>query len=457
MSARGDELAPVLAAAHARARTRGRAVIAARSAPLPAPPDPLALYARAEELGLPRFAATSAVRELTLVGVGETAVLGADTGARDRSAIAALADALRELWLDADDASRGELVAVGGFAFDARESAPRDTLWRAFGAGRLALPGWTLRIERGAARLGWALRVAPGDDPLALARELAEWRMRLLAAPAPSTAPPRLRPPPDALSSRYARSASALIEAIRAGAARKVVLADTESLALDGNLDAARVLRALRAAHPGCLVFAQGIGAQTFLGATPERMVALAGDRVSASALAGTAAPGTDLLASAKDRAEHAFVVEAIAQTLRTTCDDVEIPAEPSLLRTGRVVHLQTELRARARPGTRLLELVERLHPTPAVAGTPRPAALELIRKHEAFDRGWYAGPIGWIDANGEGEFHVSLRCGLLSPGELRVFAGAGLVAASDPVREAAETRLKLGALLEPLGAACAS
>jgi salicylate biosynthesis isochorismate synthase len=184
-------------------------------------------------------------------------------------------------------------------------------------------------------------------------------------------------------------------------------------------------------------------------------MVALSAGRVCASALAGTAAIGCDLRASAKDRAEHAFVVDAIAETLRATCDDVEIPAEPGLLATGRFAHLQTELTARARPGLELLELVAALHPTPAVAGTPRGAALELIRKHEPFDRGWYAGPIGWVGAEG-GEFHVALRCGLLRPGELRVFAGAGLVAASDPVSEARETRLKLGALREPLEAACA-
>jgi salicylate biosynthesis isochorismate synthase/menaquinone-specific isochorismate synthase len=204
------------------------------------------------------------------------------------------------------------------------------------------------------------------------------------------------------------------------------------------------------------MVFAQGLGDTTFLGASPERMVALSGERVRASALAGTAALGCDLRGSAKDRAEHAFVVEAIAETLRATCDDVEVPAQPSLLSTGRFAHLQTELTGRARLGLDVLELVARLHPTPAVAGTPRGAALDLIRKHEAFDRGWYAGPIGWVDARGSGEFHVALRCGLLRPGELRVFAGAGLVAASDPLREAAETRLKLGALREPLEAACA-
>jgi isochorismate synthase len=453
-----EDFVRALVPVHARARARGRALLAAGSAPLiAAPRDPFELYARAEQLRLPRFAASCAQRETTRIGVGEAAVLVARPGGPGgHSPIAALGEELGELWSDAGDEAREALVAVGGFAFDARDAEPRDPAWRGFGAGRLAIPEWLLRVGPEEARIAWAVQVAPGDDPRALAHALERRLARLLAPPAPPAPAPRLRPPPDALSIRYARGAAALIEAIRAGEARKVVLADTESLALDGPLDAARLLGALRAAHPGCLIFAQGIGEQTFLGATPERMVALAGDRVSASALAGTAPAGAELLSSAKDRAEHAFVVEAIAEALRATCDDVEIPTEPSLLQTGRVVHLQTELRARARAGTRLLDLVERLHPTPAVAGTPRAAALELIRKHEAFDRGWYAGPIGWIGADGDGEFHVALRCGLLSPGELRAFAGAGLVAASDPVREAAETRLKLGALREPLEAACA-
>jgi len=441
-----------LRAALERARRRGAPLWITGAAELAAGREPLELYARAEELGETRFAALGS--GVTRIGVGEVEVLRPPGGgAEPGSGIARMAPAVRALLRAADTEPGADLLLMGGFAFD--PAGARDPAWQPFGAGRLTLPEWTLVAGSSGTRLSWALRVAPGDDPAALLERFEARRARLLAPAQAQPAPPRLARPRDALSLRYARAARELIDAIRAGAASKVVLADAESLALDGRLPARLALRALRAAHPDCLVFAQGLGDATFLGATPERMVALARGRVCASALAGTAPVGHDLRGSPKDRAEHAFVVEAIAGTLRSTCDDVELPAEPGLRVMGRFAHLQTELTARARPGLDLLELVARLHPTPAVAGTPRGAALELIRKHEALDRGWYAGPIGWLAADG-GEFHVALRCGLLRAGELRAFAGAGLVAASDPRCEAAETRLKLGALCEPLEAACA-
>ena len=422
----------------------------ARRVELPAACDPLELWARAEERGEPRFAALCARSGTTLVGVGEAEVLRADDS---EAGIARLAGAARALLERVEAEPGADLRLLGGFAFE--PCAARDPAWRAFGAGRLALPEWTLVADSGGTRLTWTARRQPGESAEQLELRMRERRERLLSAARALPDPPRLLAPPDGLSARYACAARELIDAIRSGAARKVVLADAESLQVEGPLPSALALRALRAAHPDCLVFAQGLGDATFLGATPELMVALDAGRVRASALAGTAAAGQELLASAKDRAEHAFVVEAIAAALRATCDEVEVPTEPGLRTTGRFAHLQTELTARARPGLELLDLVGRLHPTPAVAGTPRGAALELIRKHERFDRGWYAGPIGWLGADGGGEFHVALRCGLLRPGELRIFAGAGLMAASDPAAEAAETRLKLGALREPLEAAC--
>jgi isochorismate synthase len=443
-----------LRAALARAEELGAPVVVARADPLRS--DPLEIFARAAELGEPRFAATCPRAGTTRIGVGEVSALEPRAATREAAPLVRLAADARALLRGARAGPGADLLLVGGLAFDPRLAGAADAAWDGFGPGRLALPEWLVVAGPGGTRLSWLARIAPGDDPVALARHIAQRRARLLAparAPAP---PPRIAAPPDALRTRYAATARELIDAIRSGAAQKVVLADAESLELDGPLDPRLALRALADAHPDCLVFAQGRGDATFLGATPERLVRLAGGRVRASALAGTALPDCDLRSSAKDRAEHAFVVEAIAGALRATCDDVEVPAEPGLCRTGRVAHLQTELGARARPGIDLLELVARLHPTPAVAGTPRDAALELIRKHERFDRGWYAGPIGWTDARGEGEFHVALRCALLRGRELRAFAGAGLVAASDPLREALETRLKLGALREPLEALCA-
>ncbi len=161
---------------------------------------------------------------------------------------------------------------------------------------------------------------------------------------------------------------------------------------------------------------------------------------------------GQQLLASAKDSGEHAVVVRVLAEGLRAVCADVQTPPAPQLLRLHNVQHLHTPITARVRTGRSVLDLVERLHPTPAVGGYPREAALRLIRDREGLDRGWYAGPLGWVDARGEGEFAVALRSALLRGSEATLFAGCGIVADSQPESEYAESALKMRPLLAALG-----
>jgi isochorismate synthase len=448
-----NEMHEALKRARTAAQRSGRPHVVARAEPLDTA-DLLQVFAAAETARLPRFAALRPALGHIRIGIGlagppiEACVTGCSA-----------AD-VRSLWTEADldPISREQLAVVGGLAFEPRASQARDPEWREFGDGRLALPALSLIECGGQAWLIRAAQVRANDDPEQIARALERLHARAVQTPQARKRAPLLHgPPPEGLGDRYARAAAEVIGAIRGGAARKVVIADVEKLETEGVLPARPVLERLAQMHPGCLVFAQGLGDVTFLGATPELMVGLQEGHVRASALAGTAPRGDRaLLESRKDLDEHAFVVEAITGTLRSCCSEVEVPAQPVLIETGNVMHLHTPITAVAQRGTHLLDLVEALHPTPAVAGTPRPAALELIRKHEPFDRGWYAGPIGWVNARGEGEMYVALRCGLVQPGEVRLYAGAGLVAASDPQREAAETRLKLGALRAPLEAACA-
>ena len=160
---------------------------------------------------------------------------------------------------------------------------------------------------------------------------------------------------------------------------------------------------------------------------------------------------GQTLLDSAKDRAEHAVVVRALGEALGETCDRLQVSDTPSLLKLGHIQHLCTPITGHLANGHTLLDLVERLHPTPAVGGRPREAALRLIRACEGLDRGWYAGPVGWLDAQGEGEFAVALRSALLHGNTATLFAGCGIVADSDPEREYAESRLKLKPMLTAL------
>ena len=347
----------------------------------------------------------------------------------------------------------------GGAAFDAREELQRSQEWREFGSARFWLPELRIESTGSGFRTVCAARVEPGEDAASLEQRMDARERELLRAPAPSDAGdaageikgqrarPSLSP-----SDGYARSVEEVLEAIRAKRADKVGLADAVRATLDSPVATARTLASLGAAHPGCLSFGLSVGGAQLLGATPEVLVKLSASQVEACAVAGTEGTpsngGTSsLLASAKERSEHAFVVEAIAEALSHFCDPIRYANEPQLMGTHGLQHLLTPVRGALKNPTHVLELAERLHPTPALGGTPRAEALQLIREHEQHDRGWYAGPVGWFDAKGEGEFCVALRCGLLDREHATLYAGSGIVEASDPEREVEETALKLNTL----------
>jgi len=219
----------------------------------------------------------------------------------------------------------------------------------------------------------------------------------------------------------------------------------------------------LREAFGGCFVYAVGRGEATFIGATPELLMRREGLRVSTVALAGSigrsADPAVDdhlgerLLRSDKEREEHAIVARRIERALRPHAVWVTMPEEPELVRVANIQHLATPVRAQLAAPVAAVELAGLLHPTPAVGGEPAAVALPLIRALEGIDRGWYAGPVGWTDANEDGEFCVALRCALIEGSLARCYAGNGIVADSDPAAELAETEVKLGALLPVLAA----
>ena len=222
-----------------------------------------------------------------------------------------------------------------------------------------------------------------------------------------------------------------------------------------------RVLDTLRRVHPSCASFAVGRPGATFLGAAPERLVQLDGRRVETAALAGSARRGRnpeedarlarELCESKKEQAEHAVVVRALREALSESCDEIAAPEAPRLLRLEGIQHLETPLVGTLRDEASVLELAGRLHPTPAVAGAPQQAALAWIAQREELERGWYAGAIGVVRHDGGGEFCVALRSALLCGENAHLFAGAGIVAGSDPDAELRETRLKLRAMLGAL------
>lgn len=385
-------------------------------------------------------------------------------------------------------------VAIGGFAF--ASDGPVAPEWAAFPAGALVVPRVTVAASGGGCWLTLAALVRPEEDrPPPVGESLVSILEAVMVNPvgvapdAVSVAPDPVGLPPAAVgvapnapsgpAGRAAPSATRLVieeipapeawkaavagaaRAVRNGAFGKVVLARAVRVH-DGRLDPIAAVRRLSAGYPGCTVFAAARGEQCFLGATPERLVRLDGGRVRATALAGSAPRGTTdeddrrlgamLLASAKDRIEHALVVDALREALAVVCEELTVGPGPALLKVRNVQHLCTPVEGRLRDRRTVLDLVSRVHPTPAVGGFPRDAAAMWIGRHEGLARGWYAGPIGWMDAAGEGEFAVAIRSALVGEAEALLFAGCGIVGDSDPEEEYAESWLKLRPVLSALG-----
>lgn len=257
---------------------------------------------------------------------------------------------------------------------------------------------------------------------------------------------------------RYAAAVRAAVGAIRGGAVGKVVLARDLVGSLPSGADHRALLLDLARAYPDCVTFA----VDGLVGATPETLARTEGTSLTARVLAGSAARGSDpwsdrvaaetLAASAKDLEEHAFALSSLVDALRTVATAVHADEEPFRLQLPNVWHLASDVRAVLAVGTTSLDVADVLHPTAAVAGTPRDAAVALIAELEGRDRRRYAGPVGWMGASGDGEWMLALRSAEIDvDGTITAFAGAGIVAESDPAREVAETALKFRPIVDAL------
>jgi len=435
--------------------------------------DPIALFAAARELDLEAALWLQPADGFALVGIGRAWAV--EPGGPGRFAAAAAAwRAVLEDGAGAADEGRGlprgaGPVLLGGLGFGGTAPPPGDA-WAPFGPASLVLPELVHARTAGGSFLTGAR--APGADataPRALARrwEQLEARARDLS-PAPAAVVARPADAPLATAGEqpdraaWDRLVGLFAGAVGRGRLDKVVLARRVALRSPRELDPVNALRRMAAGGPESTTFAFVRGGVTFLGATPERLVRTEGRAFRTVAIAGSAARGGDgaadarlaasLLASDKEREEHAVVVEMLRGALAPLVERLEIAPEPAVLRLRDVQHLVTPVEGTLRDEAGLLALAGRLHPTPAVGGEPREASLDLIAEHEGFERGWYAGPVGWLGADGDGEMMVALRCGLVAGQDATLFAGCGIVADSDPAREWEESRMKLRPVASALG-----
>ena len=447
-----------------RAAAREEEILASVTVAVDPATDPAAVAFASRRSGEPWFcfeqpdrdraalAALGCVRAIEATGPARFA----EVGARWRSLAAeALSDPL-------EGPGGAGLVAVGGFSFSpAGGSAPQ---WSGFAPASLHVPEVALARRGEEVRLTLTARVLPGDDASAVLARLDRRLGELRSAPLPLLDPDpahRVRVASTMPPEHYEAAVARAVERVRAGELEKVVLAREVEAHAPGPHDTAAVFGVLREAFPSCFVFCAGRGDAAFVAASPELLVRRDGLRASSLALAGStrrsADPAVDdhlgerLLTSAKDRSEQEIVSRRIARTLRPHAVWVAGAPEPVVVKVMNIQHLATPIRAQLTQPVAAVDLAGMLHPTPAVGGEPWDVAQPLIPALEGFDRGWYAGPVGWTDANEDGEFCVALRCALLRGRVARCYAGVGVVADSDPSAELAETEIKLAALLPVL------
>ena len=380
-----------------------------------------------------------------LVGWGETARItlpaGEDRFTAGEKWLRALFDGAQ---VDDQVAEPGcGLVAFGSFTFDSASD------------GSVLVVPSTIIGRRGGR--SWVTTITPAGRPPA---EPASALPGLaLPPPDPLTPPGELRWHDGSLSApEWERAVAAAVTRIRAGQLGKVVLARDLYATASQDIDIRVMLHRLADRYPDCYTFACG----NLVGATPELLIRRQDAEISSLVLGGTARRGRDadedaelgaaLLASAKELEEHQYAVVGVRSVLASRCDRLDVDASPSLVRFANVQHLATWItghlaRAQANGDHSVLALADALHYTPAVCGTPAEVAMELIRDLEGMDRGRYAGPVGWIDARGNGEWGIALRCAEVEGRRARLFAGCGIVAGSDPAAELAETVAKFAAM----------
>ena len=396
-----------------------------------------------------------ATAEMTLVGLGTALSISLPEGLEDGDGVASVQHRLAAI--DTDDRVRRPGSGVLAFG-----SLPFDRVM----PGTLLVP--ELLYGRSADGAEWLTVISDGPGTTSSAG----WRAELLARssfPAGDLAPPPTSPSITPLASDrcFVEAVDRAVGNIRRGELRKVVLARQIELTFDTPVDIPALVRRWRDVEPTATVFSMPVDGAQFVGASPELLVARAGPSVRCRPLAGTSsragdassgvapAPFHDLRTSTKDNSEHRLVVEAIADALAPLCTQLDVPSSPDLIHFHNVSHLGTRISgtlsgtSSSRPT--VLELVATLHPTPAVGGIPRQHALRVIEELEPAGRAHYAGPVGWIDAAGDGRWVVGIRAATVAGRHAHLAAGVGIVEGSDPLSELRETNWKFTAVFDAL------
>lgn len=439
-----------------------RLVLVSVTQPLVSGVDPAQIFARAGRLGGARTFFSRLAEDYWIVGAGEASAISTSGTRRFHDAVLAHQAVADSAFVGEGTSRPPGPLFFGCFGFSSEVS--HDGPWKGIPNGLLLLPRWIFVKRRDAcwARINLLVNRKTCVDEV-------QGQLRIeadkLLSPAEQSSNPSITVSKDELSfERWRRSVEEVLAEIQQGKVTKVTLARTLQLRAATAISPEPVLQRLLAAYPSCIVFAVARPGMCFLGATPEELASLDEGRARSTCMAGSAwrfaangghpsAEG-NLVWGEKELREHALVADWVGERMGRFCHELDRDRAPQAVRIGHLYHLATRFSGVAQSGTHVLDLVAALHPTPAVGGIPLEPALGMIRRLEAHDRGWYGGPVGWLDGRGGGHFGVAIRSALLRGNQALLYAGAGLVEGSDAKTEYEETEMKFVPLLSALDVA---
>ncbi len=413
--------------------------------------------------GMERFYFESAQSPVAIAGLGIAAQISRNGANRFANLGQSLGEFFQHIVYVNESSSLPRPILLGGGAFF---DQPDRGIWDSFPSAALILPRYAL-ARIGADHFFSVNQLSAEDESLASASRRARFEVENFIAQMESVILSSPSIPDEITSVETSRadweiSINQSIEMIRKGMLKKVVMARPMQARGNRAVDVPAMLENLSESCPSCFRFMFEFSAgRIFAGATPERLVSVSGAKFSTAAIAGSIRRGEfssedellgqQLFESAKDQSEHEFVLNEIREKMSPLAETVYVDSAPKLLRLPNIQHLRTDITGTLRQNHNILNIVAALHPTPAVGGVPGEAALRVIRELEGFERGWYAAPVGWVDANGDGDFVVAIRSGLFHENVATLFGGAGIVADSDPQKEWDETGLKIHFLLNAM------
>lgn len=413
--------------------------------------DPVLFFEAAKQTNKDRIFWSSTIDDFYIVGVGKAYEIIAEESRFEmtKKQWSELLD--KAIIHNPYDVPGTGILALGGMSFDPKKE--RTNLWKNYNPSKFTVPEYTLTKNNNKYYITTTMLVQSEDTTREIIAKLEKLEKQMLTNSVHLPSGATIIEKEEIKRGKWLESVHGAIDEIKSERAKKIVIAREMRLKLNKQAEISVMLKRLLKMQPTSYVFAFEKGEDCFIGATPERLVKIEGSELLSTCLAGTAPRGKtsledekirkEFLKDEKNLEEHRYVVQMIKNSIAPYCNNLVIPDKPTIYPLKDLQHLYTPVTATLKQGESIFDIIEKLHPTPALGGVPGEESLIFIRENEHLDRGWYGAPIGWLDARHNGEFAVGLRSGLIQGDEASLFAGGGIMRDSDPETEYEETNIK--------------